>query len=106
MTATLSASPVKLTSGAWGALVRSNSVRVGSIVRVTTKAGKSWDAKVTSLIRTNADGSTVCETASIGASPSTSYRVGAARPGGRIHCDECGEYVARGSRCWETGAQH
>ncbi len=27
-------------------------------------------------------------------------------PSGRYECPECGEYVTRGSQCWETGARH
>lgn len=28
------------------------------------------------------------------------------RRGGRWECDECGEYVTPGTRCWETGLIH
>jgi len=27
-------------------------------------------------------------------------------PSGRYECPECGEYVTRGSQCWETGMRH
>jgi GTP cyclohydrolase FolE2 len=27
-------------------------------------------------------------------------------PYGKIECDECGDYVTRGSVCWETGCRH
>lgn len=28
------------------------------------------------------------------------------RSGGRYECEECGDYVYPGSRCWETGMTH
>lgn len=27
-------------------------------------------------------------------------------PSGKIECEECGDYVTRGSVCWETGCRH
>lgn len=27
-------------------------------------------------------------------------------PYGKIECEECGDYVVRGSQCWETGMRH
>ena len=31
---------------------------------------------------------------------------GSPRRGGRYECEDCGDYVTPGTRCWETGMMH
>lgn len=62
-TQNIPASPTKLRDGNWGAKVRGH-VAEGDIVRITTRAGKSWDAQVTMVVWTG-DGWTICATKSI-----------------------------------------
>ena len=49
-TATIEASPKKLRSGEWGALVQSDQVRRGDSICITSKSGKSWQATVAKII--------------------------------------------------------
>lgn len=84
----------KLRSGNWG--VRSTSALYpGQTVTVTTKAGASKTERVERVIWS---GSGVW----LAAIQRSQRRV----PYGKIECDECGDYVTRGSVCWETGCQH
>ena len=57
------ASPTKLRDGTWGATV-DGKPRVGEVVRVTTRGGKSWDAKVTRVIW-QGNGVSICATATV-----------------------------------------
>jgi hypothetical protein len=82
---TYTATPTKLRNGSWGARVGAN-VQPGDIVRITTKAGKSWDATVAKVIWTG-DGVSICATSS-GASRNTYYTPSRRRPG---CCSECGD---------------
>jgi len=63
MTTTKNASPTKLPSGAWGARVQGE-VALGETVKITTRAGKSWNAQVTQIVSSR-DGVTICVTAGI-----------------------------------------
>lgn len=69
MTTRATAAPTKLRSGAWGARV-TGTVAVGDVVTITTRAGKSWQARVTQVVWTGS-GVSVCATESFdrGASP-------------------------------------
>ena len=49
---TTAASPCKLRNGSWGAKTQTASVQLGDIVTITTRAGKSWDARVTRVVWT------------------------------------------------------
>jgi len=59
-----SATPKKLRSGAWGALIKTSRVEIGDHLAITTKAGKSWQARVTTIVWTG-DDVTICATESI-----------------------------------------
>jgi len=57
------ASPTKLRTGAWGAKVQSADIKAGDMVTITTRAGKSWDAKVTKVVWAG-NGVSICTTES------------------------------------------
>lgn len=63
----LKASPTKLRNGDWGAKVL-GTVTEGDTVTITTRAGKSWDAKVTKVLWTK-DGVAICATESLDRTP-------------------------------------
>jgi hypothetical protein len=44
------ASPTKLKNGSWGARVKSDSVKEGDPLKVTTKSGKSWTTYVSRVV--------------------------------------------------------
>jgi len=97
------ASPAKLRDGSWGARVRGSAPAVGSTVQVTTKAGKSWSARITKVVAQFDDAALVAvesDTPSQPARPvrpsyATARRVGrgCGYPGctGRNFCDECSD---------------
>ena len=69
----LTASPKKLRDGTWGALVDGEATE-GDIITITTRSGKSWDARVRRVIWTGEkrynvehadDQVSICETESI-----------------------------------------
>ncbi len=62
-TNTMTATPKKLNDGNWGALVKDSTVRPGDTIQITTRAGKTWAATVTSVFSTSKWG-TVCATKS------------------------------------------
>ncbi len=106
----MTATPAKLRDGTWGARVQ-GPVSQGDVVTVTTKAGKTWQAKVTRVVWT--DGAVaVCATASMDRPEGSSrgFRQRASngecqcgacedllsfgyRPGQRIRCPECGGWA-------------
>ncbi len=54
------ATPVKLRSGEWGAKVQGQ-VREGDTVTITTRAGKSWEARVSRVVW-HGGGVSICAT--------------------------------------------
>jgi hypothetical protein len=94
----VTATPIKLKTGDWGAKTTLK-VTVGDTIRIEAKNGKSWEAKVQKIVWT--DGKT-----SILATQSDRDSSAPSRRGGRYECEECGEYVTRGTECWETGMKH
>jgi len=60
---TISATPKKLKSGAWGALAKTESVRTGDTLQITTRAGKSWTATVSKVLWSG-KGIAICATGS------------------------------------------
>ena len=110
--------PAKIDDGSWGVSIRADGYTrsiaqgfVGRVVRVTTRAGKSWLAEVTSVVRVTST-YVVCRTKSAGRAPrarrhtSRTSRTGYARTprtsyAGR-HTDEpcdCGNWSGAGSMC-------
>lgn len=51
---TTTATPTKLRDGSWGCKT-AGTAKIGDIVTITTRSGKSWDAKITRVVRTGAD---------------------------------------------------
>jgi len=88
-----SATPAKLRSGAWGARVE-GAPGVGDVVTVTTKGGKSWEARVTRVLWA-ADGVALCATESLDrpvprrSGGYSSRRYYARRPRGRCEDAPC-----------------
>jgi hypothetical protein len=99
----------KLRDGSWGVRVP-HSARPGQEVVVRKKSGQT--AKVTLGTKVWTDNRTVwlftVEKSGSGGSSSQnrSRPQRGRRPGGRYECQECGEYVTPGTRCWETGMMH
>jgi hypothetical protein len=62
-TTTITASPAKLKNGSWGARVRGD-VTEGDTITITTRGGKSWDARVTKVVWSG-EGVAVCATESL-----------------------------------------
>jgi hypothetical protein len=78
------ASPAKLHNGDWGCRTRSD-VQVGDIVAITTRAGKSWDARIEQIVWKN-DEIALCATASLD------------RQSG---CSRCRRTATRTAQIWE-----
>lgn len=82
----IAATPTKLRSGAWGARTR-EPVSQGDTVTITTRAGKSWQARVTRVVWSGS-GVSVCATESLDR-PARRNGGGRSRSGGV--CAECEE---------------
>jgi len=116
----ISASPAKLRSGAWGARVK-GIASAGDVITITTRAGKSWDARVARVVW-RGDGISLCATEKLGSySPSLAMAVGATaarasaryeRRGARSHgrrtgcsCgsreNRHGDLIPSASNCWQ-----
>jgi hypothetical protein len=89
--AALTASPTKLRNGDWGVTVKSERVRPGDSVTVTTKSGKSWEALIEKVIW-KGNGVAICSVrkSSKSRTPSPSYR---SRGWGGGRCRGCGGAV-------------
>jgi len=83
MNATKAATPAKLKSGAWGARVE-GAVNRGDTVTITTRAGKSWDARVTQVVWTG-NGVSIVATEGIDR-PAASGRASYAGRSARRYC--------------------
>ena len=58
----IQASPKKLRTGDWGALVQgTDAVKQGDLVEIKTKAGKTWTTRVSKVVWTG-NGVTICKT--------------------------------------------
>ena len=83
------ATPCKLRTGAWGARTAPE-VQVGDTVTITTRAGKSWDARVTKIVWTGDDAAVVA-TESLDRPAPRKSRNGCSCDGDccrpRCHCD-------------------
>ena len=62
-TTTIHATPCKLRNGSWGART-SAPVAIGDTVTITTRGGKTWDARVTHVVWTG-DGVAIVATESL-----------------------------------------
>ena len=83
------ATPTKLRSGAWGARV-AGAVKADDTITITTRAGKTWPARVTTVVWTDGAVSVVA-TESLDGGPRLPARSRAYSGGsGRCHTDgEC-----------------
>jgi hypothetical protein len=83
---TTTATPAKLRNGSWGARIEAP-VKAGDTITITTRGGKSWQARVTKILWTG-DGASIVATESLdrpaGSQP--------ARTPGR--CVKCGDPIA------------
>lgn len=83
----------------------------GQQVAVSKKDGSTETKTITRVLwvgRDNKTGNTVALAQVASDRPARSnsgFGVGR-RKGGRYECEECGEYVDAGTRCWETGMNH
>jgi hypothetical protein len=68
MNVTKTAAPAKLRDGSWGARVQGDAA-VGDVVTITTRAGKTWDARVKKVLWSG-DGIALCATTSLDREPS------------------------------------
>lgn len=103
--------PARLDSGEWGVRIPGASGDlVGKTVKVSTRDGKTWNAKVSEVVRVDGD-STIVRTVREASGPRrkgggqdrVARQAGAAtrRSGGRA-CRECGGHV----QSWSQGAAH
>lgn len=81
----INATPTKLRNGNWGARVKSAQVSAGDVVRITTRSGKTWEARIVKVVWSG-DGVAICATESLDRSHGTSG--GTYRP--RRGVDYCG----------------
>jgi hypothetical protein len=95
----MTATYTKLRDGSWGVRVV-GTVAPGATVQVTKKSGESKTETVGKVIWTG-NGVTLA-TLARESTPRPTTR----RRGGRYECEECGDYVEPGTRCWETGMIH
>lgn len=82
----------KLRSGEWG--VQGPRLLNGQVVKIAKRDGTITTAIVGKVIFTAKDGFSIATLA-----PKTDRH-------GMVECDECGERVNPGTRCWETGLTH
>lgn len=99
----------KLRDGSWGVAGPASEVEAGKRVTVGKSDGTTKVETIGKVIAGPFDDgnvlATVVKTGKTGGSNSSGGgRRG--RSGGRVECDECGEYVSPGTRCWETGMTH
>lgn len=106
---TIEANPKKLKSGAWGALAKTESVRTGDTLQITTRAGKSWTATVRKVLWSG-NGVAICATASSGGSTPSAlerYRAGDMYHGTQYEGQACGfPCPVDGHRCTPSNPCH
>ena len=90
------ATPAKLRYGSWGARVSDADVREGDVITITTRSGKSWDARVTRIVWSN-DSVAVCATESLDRPASPTRRGRGTWTG--CSCGSVSEFT-KDSDCW------
>ena len=88
ITTTTTATPARLADGTWGARTPSTLIAVGQIVRIQTAAGKTWEARVTGIVRRTAS-ETVVTTASLDRAPATARPATSRRRSSTGGCAAC-----------------
>jgi hypothetical protein len=84
----------------WG--LRGPGLKAGATVTVTKQDGSTVRKTVGKILWTG-DGvslATIDESGTPTARKAFGFRTG------RYECDECGDFVAPGTTCWETGCRH
>jgi hypothetical protein len=94
----MTATYTKLRDGSWGVRVV-GTVAPGAMVQVVKKSGES-KTKIIGRVVWTGNGVTLA-TLACESTRSTTHRRGR-----RYECEECGDYVEPGTRCWETGMIH
>jgi hypothetical protein len=101
-TTAITASPAKLKNGSWGARVRGD-VTEGDTITITTRGGKSWDARVTKVVWSG-EGVAVCATESLDRAPARTSR---SRYGRYERSGACGyPCPVSGRRCTSSDPCH
>ncbi len=93
----MNASPTKLRTGSWGATVE-GSVSVGDVVTITTRAGKSWDARVSHIVWTG-DGKSIVATQSLDGDRPHSHRHSNRSSSGCHTDDNCSSFCPHSTAC-------
>ncbi len=89
----------RMTDGQWGIIGPADVIGRNAQIEVTRKSGEKKTVGIGRIVWTGES--------KYGKGRVSIAEVVVARRGGRRYeCDECGEYVTAGSRCWETGAGH
>lgn len=95
----------KLKDGSWGLLVNKADVRPGDQVLTVTKAGQR-STKTVGKVLWSGQGVSICSIADEKSDRGFDRQPVRRAPGGKIECEECGDFVTPGTRCWETGMMH
>ena len=93
------ATPAKLRDGSWGARV-TGAVAPGDVVTITTRAGKTWQARIMRVVWTG-EGVTLCATSSLDDGPP--------RRAARRYRQDCRRYGwdgVEGSTSYYTSGQY
>ena len=98
------ATPAKLRDGTWGAVTKL-AVVVGDTVQITTRAGKTWAAKVTAVHGATVHGTTV-STQSSDRAPGTTAPARRAYHADRVDCRRFGWDGVVGSRSYYSSGQY
>jgi hypothetical protein len=104
--AELTPSFTKMRDGDWAVKMSPDSYRRGATIQVPTRSGKTKKVTLGDKVwegRDRYSGETVALVRIKG--PLTERRA-PSRGNRKYLCDECGDYVTPGTRCWETGLQH
>lgn len=102
-TTTRTISYTKLRDGSWG--LRGHGLADGVTVVVVKRDGTRKTETVGRVLWRGTDGLALATIAGASSAPRQGRRpfsTGARR----YECPECGDYVTRGTTCWETGCRH
>jgi len=98
----------KLKNGSWGVRV-AGLIQERQQIQVQTKTGAVKTETVTKVLWTGPDIHTGKTISLCSIAPRSNQQGQGGRRlslGGRYECEECGDMVTPGTRCWETGLTH
>lgn len=104
-TAAQTATYTKLNNGDWGIKVTGD-IATGASVTVTKRDGSTKTEIVGKVVWTGKDKYSNAQVSICTVQQVQRVSCRPAYRGGRRECDECGDYVTAGTRCWETGMMH